>query len=195
MQRNPHRRHTTMATLQSVLSTHHPAVRVYKHAFELTETVDLPYYRIRLTVDPSTDRRRYNLPTSQTELAAIIPNDGPTSTNAREIIVRPRGGGLMRMGECHPAFFSLHFLLLSPSGQLSWQPNTSDGHRTEQTSETEGEDPSPQKRHSLTLSKYAQYRLHARPSDVESDHLFRAKLLLQEFVVLTWAAAEHGCRT
>jgi len=193
MLRNPRRRESTMLTLQTVLARTHPAVPAYKQAFELTRRAELPHYVIQLDLKPATDRRRYNLPSTQQELAVIIPNDSRTRANSREIIVRPRGGGLMRMSECHPAYFSLHFPLLSPSGQLSWEPQSPCNRigRDEDVVEEAGQNR--RKRKTTTLAKYVQFRSHPRPLHIESDHLFRARLLFQEWLVLTWAAIEH-CR-
>jgi len=78
---------------------------------------NLPEYNIQLELDSSSDRHHYNLLTTQEELTAIIPSDIHPHANSREIIIQPREGRLMRMSECHPAFFSMHFPLLSPSGQ------------------------------------------------------------------------------
>jgi Helitron helicase-like domain at N-terminus len=155
----------------------------------------LPEYVIQLDLNVTTDQRRYNLPTTQHELAAIIPNDTHTRSNSREIIIRPRGGGLMRVSECHPAYFSLHFSLLSPCGQLSWEPNMPCNPIL--PDEHDGIDTAQQTRKrkckTMMFAKYVQFRSHPRPSHIESDHLFRARLLFQEWLVLTWAAIEH-CR-
>lgn len=189
MERNPDRRERTMTTLQRLLTETHPAVHVFEQARDLAQSTDLPDYNIRLDLDPSRDSRRYNLPTTQHELAAIVPSDVHPHANSREIIVRRTGGGLLRISECHPIFFSLHFPLLAPRGELAWQPHLP----YNLIDEDDPGQPCPcQKRNSLSLCDYLQYRLHPRPGHVESDHIFKSKLLFQEFLVLSWAAAEHS---
>ena len=42
------------------------------------------------------------------------------------------------------------------------------------------------------MCKYLQFRLHPRPEYIESDHVFQGRLLFQELIVLTWAAAKHS---
>ena len=49
----------------------------------------------------------------------LIPGDENALANAQDIIIRHRGGALQRISQCHPAFLSLHFPLLFPTGQES----------------------------------------------------------------------------
>lgn len=73
----------------------------------------------RLVVEPSTDRRRYNLPTVD-EVAVVIP-DG-TDRNTRDVILFARNGdgSLSQRFEYiprnHPAYLPLHYVLFYPLG-------------------------------------------------------------------------------
>ena len=69
------------------------------------------------------DLRRYNLPTANNEVAAIIPGDSSEEhSNHRDIILRLRGGGLQRISHLNPSYSSLHYVLLFPHGEDGWHP-------------------------------------------------------------------------
>ncbi|KAF8194927.1 hypothetical protein BJ912DRAFT_807026, partial [Pholiota molesta] len=114
----------TMQTLQDMLHRKHPAVQLYKQAFELTRNFPADQqHTIALRYDSDTDRRRYNLPTTSNEVAVILPGDGDRAENTRDIILhRKAGEGLRRISELHPLYHSLHYVLLFPTGQLGWHP-------------------------------------------------------------------------
>ena len=182
---NPTTLLSTMTLLQRLMLSHNPFVALYVQARELTRETPLPDYRLRLDFLRATDRRRYNLPTSQNELAAIIPGDVDTCVNSRDIIVRAKGGALLRMTEIHRFYTALHFPLLAPTGQSGWDPAM---HYAFLPSEL-----NQRRTHAfLSFCDFLKHRLHVRPVEVESDHYFRAGFLLQEFIVDMWAAAEHS---
>ena len=89
------------------------------------------------------------------------------------------------MTECHPSYVALHFPLLTPTGQKSWNPDMT--YRLLHPSQTSGN-----QRTRLTLCDYLKFRLHIRPNSVESDHYFRSSFLFQEYIVEMWLAAEHS---
>jgi hypothetical protein len=178
---NPMTDQNTMSTLQNVLLQHHPFVSVYLQAKELTETTDLPNYRLQLDFLHAMDERRYNLPRASYKLAAIIPGDINTCINCCEIIVHPKGGPLMQITECHPSYIPLHFPLLTPTGQTGWHPDMR-YNITRNTSSHE---------RCITLCDFLQFCLHCRPPSTESDHYFHSGLL-QEYIVEMWLAAEHS---
>jgi hypothetical protein len=177
-QRNPLRDVDTMHTLQSLLERQHPFVDVYEQAYRLTETTLISEYRIQLDFRKGSDRRRYNLPTAANELALLIPGDEDACANSQDIILRPRGGPLTRITECHPAFLTLHFPLLFPTGQLGWHSHIPYTHRQQG---------------SVTFCDFAKFRVHPRPAAIETCHFFLVAHLFQELLVHLWAAAEH-CR-
>ena len=182
---NPDNNPDTMRLLQDMFLRCNPFVSVYQQAREIMQNAHVPAYSLRLDFLRACDERRYNTPRAQNELAAIIPGDVDSCINSRQIIIRSKGGPLIRMTECHPAYVALHFPLLAPSGQLSWDPSMrySLRHRSRR---------SQGKRNRLTLCNYLQFRLHIRPVSFKSDHYFRSGFLLQEYIVEMWLAAEHS---
>ena len=188
MGRNRTRDSTLMRKLQDLLEHTHPFAEVYRHAFELCESTTLAEYRIQLNFKTGSDRRRYNLPTTEHELAIIIPGDEDAFINSRNVILRARGGRLFQITECNPAYLPLHFPLLFPTGQLRWDsqiPYVSIVH--DNTDEVASHDPK-----FVSLCEFSKFRLHPRPSKIESCHLFYAGLLFHELLVHSWAAAEHS---
>ena len=189
MNRNPERRRCTMETLQTALTNSNPFVQVYKQAHELSELTSMPDYHLRLDFLRATDQRRYNLPSNTHELAAIIPGDVDSCANARDVIIRPRGGPLLRVSECNPAYIPWQFPLLAPTAQRGW--DTDIPYALHVNERVDGVD-NHSRRERVTFCDFLKFRLHPRPVAVESDHYFRASLLFQEFVVNMWAAAEHS---
>jgi hypothetical protein len=183
---NPQTRRKTMAFLQKTLLECNPFVTVYEQAAALTRACSLPDYHLRLDFLEASDRRRYNLPTTHHELAAIIPGDIETCVDSRNIIVREKGGPLIWITEIHPSYVALHFPLLAPTGQSGWHSKlryTFSASRPRVNC----------KREFITYCDFLKHCLHIRPFAIESDHYFRAGFLLQEFIVDSWAASEHSC--
>jgi hypothetical protein len=172
----------TMQTLQDMLYRRHPGVQLYKQAFELTQNMGPDQQcRIALRFDHNTDHRRYNLPTdTSNEIAVILPGDGDQPTAATDIILNRRGGGLKEISTLHPLYPSLHYVLLFPTGQLQWHPHIplslEDGHT--------------QKREYVSQAEYFRYRLFPRLN--ESNHIFMAGKLFQEYAVDSWASTEQS---
>ena len=76
---------------------------------------------VRLHAEHTQDLRRYNLPTANDEVAAIIPEDGSeVRSDSHDIILRLRGGGLRRISQIHPSYSTLHYVLLFPHGEDGW---------------------------------------------------------------------------
>ena len=68
---------------------------------------------LRLCAEQNQDLRRYNLPTANNEVGAIIPGDGSEErSNHRDIILRLGGGGLKRISHLHPSYSTLHYVVL-----------------------------------------------------------------------------------
>ena len=180
---NPNLNVTIMTQLQAMLHQTHPYVRLFKHANQIMSELPQEEHsnvEVRLHVEQSADKRRYNLPTVD-EIAAIVPGDGSENVRSdRDIVVRLIGGSLQRISHLHPSYSSLHYVLLFPNGEDGWsnaiptQPGASRNTRSDKVSQR----------------CYYAYRLHARPG--EQPLLFRGGNLLQQYVVDAWASTEQS---
>ncbi|CEP19617.1 hypothetical protein [Parasitella parasitica] len=75
------------------------------------------------------DRRRYNHPSSSSEISVLIVGGEGSSdnqtTSARDIVVYAKGdGSLTRISELNQHYDPLHYVLLFPEGYPSWNINT-----------------------------------------------------------------------
>ncbi|KAI0718183.1 hypothetical protein C8T65DRAFT_570970, partial [Cerioporus squamosus] len=122
--RNSNLRQDTLQLLQNILNEHHQYAPLYRFAYEWLQNCGQPNdapsedVTIRLTVDPSRDRRRYNLPTAD-DVAIILPGQQFTG-DYRDILLRTRAGPLQRIHEGHPGYAPLHYPLLFPHGTSGW---------------------------------------------------------------------------
>jgi hypothetical protein len=187
---------TTMQILQTTLTRTHPSVALYKQAVERTDHLPDQNCRILLRFDSTCDRRRYNLPgAANREIAVIIPGEGDEERDLRDIILHKRGGGLRRVNELSPMYQALHYVLLFPTGQLGWHPNIEFHNANNQDAPDLEQDDGRvaavrRKQKTVSQIEYSAYRLHPRAN--ESNHIFRAARLFQEYVVNSWASAEQS---
>src|SRR6266403_1572611 len=176
----------TLRTLQDMLYRCHSAVLLYQQAYELTQDMAPEQQcRIALRFQDNTDRHRYQNPDpSVREIAVILPGDGETPAGAQDIILYRRSGHLQRITDSHPSYPSLCYILLFPTGQKQWHPYIPFNEQDDQPA------PANEERF-LPLAKYFRYRLHICPTQNESQHLFLAGKLFQEYVCEAWAVAEQ----
>ena len=127
-----------MTIIQGAILQSHPYVELYKQAYQIIREKPAEEQHdvvIRLRAERNQDLRRYNLPTANNEVAAIIPGDGSEQrSDHRDIILRLRGGGLTRISHLNPSYSSLHYVLLFPNGEDGWHTQIpaqhgADGHR------------------------------------------------------------------
>ena len=116
----------TLGLLQGMLHASHPAVHLYTQALELTNTM-APDQRcsISLQFNPNCDNRRYNLPDATVkETAVVVIGDGERPSGSQDIIVyrKNQHQHFFRISDSHPLYPSLHYVLLFPTGQMSWYP-------------------------------------------------------------------------
>ena len=157
----------------------------------MTQNVD--QCNIALRFEHNTDIRRYNMPTNTSnEIAVILPGDGDQPAQARDIVLHKRSGGLREIDDLHLLYPSLHYVLLFPTGQLGWHrhiPHMQVEDPQNQNQEEDQEEPRV-RRKNVTQLQYFQYCLHPRLN--ESDHIFRAGKLFQEYAVDAWATTEQS---
>ena len=173
-----------IAIVQGVLNQSHPYVQLYKQAYQVIREKPPEEQNtvvIRLRAERNQDLRRYNLPTANNEVAAIIPGDGSEErSDHRDIIIRLRDGGLKRVSHLHPSYSCLHYVLLFPHGEDGW-------HR-----EIPAHVGTNGKRRSSWVSQrcFYAYRLHPRPGP--QPLLFWGANLFQQYVVDAWASVEQS---
>ncbi|KAF6170596.1 hypothetical protein GIB67_030573 [Kingdonia uniflora] len=90
------------------------------------------------------------------------------------------GQELMRISECHPAYFLLYYVLLFPRGQLGWATDLLHW-------DVKYNKPSEDR---LTQKEFYPYRLFQRPTEYSS--ILRGGRLFQEFLVDAWASTEQN---
>jgi hypothetical protein len=182
--RNSNLNSVIMTELQAMLNDTHPYVPLYKQAFQIMSEKPADEQQnvtIRLRADRNQDLRRYNLPTANDEVAAIIPGDGSEErSNHRDIVLRLNGGGLRRISQLHPSYASLHYVLLFPHGEDGWH------------TDIPGNQGANGARRAPNVSQhcYHSYRLHPRPGD--QPPLFWGGNLFQQYVVDVWASIEQN---
>ena len=174
-----------MTQLQGMLNAHHPYVPLYKQAFQIMREKPADEQQdvtVTLRADRNQDMRRYNLPTADDEVAAVIPGDGSEDhSDHRDIVLcLHAGGALKRISNLHPSYSCLHYVLLFPNGEDGWHIDIP-SH------------PGPQgQRRTPKVSQRAFYahRLDVRPG--EQPALFWGGKLLQQFSVDGWAAIQQS---
>ena len=181
-----------LATLQHMLEDLHPGVRLYKQAYTLTRNMSPEdQCRIALRFQENTDRRRYQNPLpSANEIAVILPGDGDTPTDCQDIILfRKSGQPHQRIRDSHPFYPSLRYVLLFPTGQLGWHRRIPYHEQEDQIAQPNNDNDEDGK--FVSLAQYFRYRLHIRPTHFDSNHLFLAGKLFQEYVCESWAITEQ----
>ncbi|XP_057465712.1 uncharacterized protein LOC130755327 [Actinidia eriantha] len=180
--RNPHFRRDVLQTVQDTLLQYNAFIDKFCQAYELLNQSEQAgeHLTAYLHYSAATDRRRYNLPTSD-EIAVILPGDGTEVNEMRDIVLHLRGNNeLMRISECHPAYLPLHYVILFPHGELGWEPPLKqwDVLRGQPANER------------LTQLQFYSYRLFEWSTEYST--ILRAGKLFQEFLVDAWAATEQN---
>ncbi|PIA50920.1 hypothetical protein AQUCO_01100021v1 [Aquilegia coerulea] len=120
--RNLHLNPAILKIIQEARLESNELCKIYKCVYDVLKSANsnggesIP---IRLAYTPTTDPRRYNLPTSE-DIAVIIPGDETEPTSKRDIILHLKNNNLERISECHPLYLPSHYVLLFPTGDLGW---------------------------------------------------------------------------
>lgn len=76
--------------------------------------------QVSLHFNKESDKRRYNLPTVE-EVSVIVPEKPGDIKAPCDIVLHLKSGKwFTRINECHPAYLSLHYVLLFPYGEPGW---------------------------------------------------------------------------
>ena len=183
--------------LQNMLIDRHPGVQLYKQAYTLTRHMPPENQcRIALRFTETTNRSVYANPLpGVNEIAVILPGDGDTPTDSQDIILFRNGGSCRRIQDSHPLYPSLRYVLLFPTGQFGWHHHipyvAQEDEEAQQNEVQQDEEAQQNKQKFVSLAQYFRYRLHIRPSHLDSNHLFLAGKLFQEYVCESWAITEQ----
>jgi PIF1-like helicase/Helitron helicase-like domain at N-terminus/Helicase len=181
----------TLTTLDFLLRRDNPFYKLYHRARDILEQQPgLASLRLtpqlRLISNDGSDPRRYNLPTVNHELAALI-SDIPSEYGRpgnRDILLYLRHATLATQSQFltiihpeHGLYLPLHYVLFYPTG----------GHGYHQALPLD----TTERRRStrITARMFHRYHLHTRSSPFQSLH--RGSLLFQQWVVDAWASAER----
>ena len=133
------------------------------------------------------DSRRYNTPTAS-EVAAIMIGDGQElECQNRDIILWPHEGNIQRISEIHPAYASLHYVLMFPKGEDGWHPNIP---INEDISEISDEDEANISSKCVTAMNYFAYRLQVGRSN-KPVTLHYYGWLFQQWIVDMYTVVEQ----
>lgn len=168
----------TMHGLQQMLQDVNPYATAFRHAFEIMERDGVGSISMKLCLQETRDRRRYNLPSAD-EIAGLVPGDGTQVTDkGRDIILRHCDGPLHRIDDSYAGYLPLHYVLLFPFGEDGWsrelrlyQPNHQGNLK------------------SLTQTRFHAYCLQHREGEFST--LLHGGRLLQQYIVDGWASAEQ----
>ncbi|PIA26326.1 hypothetical protein AQUCO_09500057v1, partial [Aquilegia coerulea] len=120
--RNLHLNPAILKIIKETLLESNELCKIYKGAYDVLKSANsnggesIP---IRLAYTPTTDPRRYNLPTSE-DIAVIITGDETEPTSKRDIILHLKNNNLERISECHPLYLPSDYVLLFSTGDLGW---------------------------------------------------------------------------
>ena len=188
--------------IQDVMHCRNHYVTLYKSAVERVRENPVGRCYARFDHRPTKDQHRYNLPTNA-EVAVVL-HDSDSLSAPQDIMIQCRNTNQMtRIFDTHPAYQPLTYVLLFPFGEHGWHPNIPltnrdtgraealNQHDNDNDSDNDGEEREGRGRQGrVTPMEYYAYRLH-RQED-ESDHLFRAKRLFQQYLVDGWALTEQS---
>jgi Helitron helicase-like domain at N-terminus len=198
--------HDTFAKLQQMMHEYNPFVRVFKQAHQIisekphAEQLDIT---AALQLDPTTDRRRYNLPTVN-EVATIIPQNSEEGSS-KDLILRFQRGGIKQLYDTNATYQCLAYPLIFPLGQLGWHPefpksslffaNLIDSSRFDDADDDQNDDDDAErsgqkKQTTVSRSQYYKYMLFARRG--QQNNLLRMGKLYHQFVVDAWAVTEQS---
>ena len=111
--------------------------------------------------------RCYNLQTSLSEVSIL------TNCHPHDLVVKIWGGGLQRVRDLNPSTLTLHFTLLFPYGTKGWDMETTNVNSQNR----------------VTPREFFAYYTQVRHRD--SDYLFMAGRLFQEWLCMGWVIAEN----
>ena len=157
-----------METVQKAIHQHNPYVHEFKQVLEIPDE-DLGEGKIVIsaTARPQDGHNRvYNVQANLQELSIV------TNEEQHDLVIQLRGGGLKIIPDLNPKGMPLHFTLLFINGMHGWHKDREHEDRIKR----------------LTVREFFVFHLNVRNTD--SDFIFRAGRLLQEFILNCWVTCE-----
>lgn len=105
-----------------MLFIENPLARLYRRAADMLGNEPNIDFSITFHSDrsPSRGHRGQFLRPATGEIAAVVPTSSSSITPYRDIVVRRRGQGILRIDELHPLYDPLHYVLMFPRGEQGW---------------------------------------------------------------------------
>lgn len=192
----PDMNRTILKDLQDLMHSINPFVEIYKNMNEIAEEQkrqnlnseqsdgnginNLDEIRMIFRAEGLPDKRRYNLPTGESEVGVIIVGGEGSSdndvTSNRDIVVQLKNDGtLSKINEKHQYYDALHYVLIHPEGSSSW--NIQSRSLTEPFNK-------------VSTMAYYSSRLMVRPTTGHLLHLYGK--LFHQYIVDMYAKMEQG---
>jgi len=161
--------HTILYYLQELLKQNNPYIKDFKMICEIPEDDLLDGQLVISAKARPADghARRYNLQSALSEVSIL------TNCHPHDLVVKVRGGGLQSVSDLNPSAMPLHFTLLFPHGTKGWDMETTHANS----------------RRRVTPREFFAYHTQVRHRD--SDYLFRAGRLFQEWLCMGWVTVEN----
>lgn len=195
--------------LTRVVEQHNQFIPHYRFAYELLhqsnqgaqQVVLNPNYQ--LVLQSGTDRRRYNLPTTD-EVGVVIPDE--VNSDNRDIVLFARNddGSLTSrfhyIHRGHPAYLPLHYVLFYPYGNPGYHwsiPLAARSHRV-RGNQFEGDDEQPEENRGGCVSARQYYRYHlfsrqeSHTSPIEFNAIIHGERLFQQLCCDMYACVDDS---
>jgi len=200
----------TLMILQQLMHNCNPFVQDFKTMASLARERGLTDLRMVFKAEGAIDRRRYNAPTSDTEIGILIKkSSNKTSINItdvgilimdgssnedepcrRDIIlhltdtgarIANNGRPLKRISELNQCYDPMHYVLLFPTGHFGWNKDLMNVDRTQEVS---------------AMQYYSFHLMYRKPLDAEmpdvNHHLHLFGTLFQQYIVDMYAKVEQA---
>lgn len=164
-----------MQSLQDLLQEFNPYAQLFQHVSERAQNCQ--QFQLNFHLDNAFDRRRYNAPTAQGEIAAVFTStDGAPPGKYDFVIYSKSTGSLSRINNLNPHCDPMCYPLLFPCGDAGWKPGMAhvEIHRSAA-------------RHTTTQLQFYCYRLAVRAG---FNLLHSSGKLFQQYVVDSYVKVE-----
>lgn len=164
-----------MESLQQMLSACNPYAQLFR--FVGTVAQNTPEVRLNFTLNNAFDKRRYNAPTVEGEIAAVFTStDGAPPGEFQFVIYYKATGQVTRINNLNPHSDPMCYPLLFPCGDAGWKPAMPHVHINQTAT-----------RHTTTQLQYYCYRLAVRNG---FNLLHHSGKLFQQYVVDCYCKVE-----